>query len=55
MAKITVTCVKCKNDFEFDTEDPSELTEGYKAMDTPRIFIKPCPHCGKQNKVKVSI
>ena len=55
MTKITVTCVRCKKNFEFDTEDPSALAEGYKEMNMPRIFIKRCPHCGKQNKVKVSV
>jgi transcription elongation factor Elf1 len=55
MVKITVCCVGCGMDFTFDTEDPSVLIDIYKSANMPRISIKPCPHCGKQNKVKIPI
>jgi hypothetical protein len=53
MVEVTVCCINCKNDFAFDTDDPTVVVESYRSKNMPRIFIKFCPRCGKENKVKL--
>ena len=52
MAIIPVVCVKCKKEFEYDTE--KNLAEGYKSPNSHQIFIGRCTHCGHANSIEVN-
>ena len=52
MAIVPVVCVKCNQEFPYDTE--KNLAEGYRSIDSHEIFIGRCTNCGHANRIEVS-
>jgi formate hydrogenlyase subunit 6/NADH:ubiquinone oxidoreductase subunit I len=51
LAILPVVCVKCNQQFLYDTE--KNLAEGYRSIDFPQIFIGRCTHCGYTNRIEI--
>ena len=53
MAIVPVICVKCKKEFNCDTE--KNQGEAFKSLNSQMVIIGRCTHCGHLNRIEVPV